>query len=488
LWFLERTFVNTSTLATTTCHRLKSGRFYAWEGVGCCEGTCIHVWHYAQAVARIFPALEQDTRARVDLGLSFAAETGMIHYRGPGTGPAIDGQAGTILRIYREHRMSGDNLFLRDNWAKIRKAVEYILDHDANKDGLTDGRQPNTLDAAWFGDIAWIAGLSLAAVRAGEEMALETGDASFAVRCRDYFDKGKKKFEEDLFNGEYFIQKPDPERGRTRLGGYNTCHIDQILGQSWAFQVGLGRIIGKEKTLSALKALWKYNFTPDVGGYIADHKGGRPYALAGEGGLIMNTNPQGEEKPYGDKPAGPVGYFHECMSGFEHQVASHLMGEGLVDESLVLTRMIHDRYHAAKRNPFNEIECSDHYARAMASYGTFITACGFEHHGPKGFLRFAPRLSPDDFKAAFTAAGSWGTFRQRRSPGTMEARITVLFGTLTLKTLQLEFPGETPGRPPVCERNGEAVACHMSRAGETLTLEFQTPVVIRKSEELKVAI
>lgn len=487
-WFLERTFVNTSTLATTTCHRMKSGRFYAWEGVGCCEGTCTHVWHYAQAVARIFPALEKDTRARVDLGLSFDAGTGMIHYRGPGTGPAIDGQAGTVLRIYREHRMSGDDLFLRENWGKINKAVQYILRHDANKDGLTDGQQPNTLDADWFGNIAWIADLCLAAVRAGEEMAFETGDAIFAARCREYFDKGKKRFEEELFDGEYFIQKPDPEKGRTGLGGYNTCHIDQILGQSWAFQAGLGRIIDKEKTLSALRSLWKYNFTPDVGGYIAAHKGGRPYALAGEGGMIMNTNPRGEEKPYGEKPAGPVGYFHECMSGFEHQVASHMMGEGLVDESLIVTRMIHDRYHAAKRNPFNEIECSDHYARAMASYGTFITACGFEHHGPQGFMRFAPRLSPDDFKAAFTAAGSWGTFRQRRSPGTMEARITLLFGTLTLKTLQLEFSGETPGRPPICERDGESVACHMSRAGDTLTMEFQAPVIIRKQEELRITI
>jgi hypothetical protein len=33
----------------------------------------------------------------------------------------------------------------------------------------------------------------------------------------------------------------------------------------------------------------------------------------------------------------------------------------------------------------------------------------------------------DNFKAAFTAAGSWGTFRQRRLPGSMEARIKVEF-------------------------------------------------------------
>ena len=105
----------------------------------------------------------------------------------------------------------------------------------------------------------------------------------------------------------------------------------------------------------------------------------------------MNTNPHNEPKPYGDNVTWQLGYFHECMTGFEHQVASHMMAEGMTDEALVITRAIHDRYHAAKRNPYNEIECSDHYARAMAGYGTFITACGFEYHGPKGYLRFAPK-------------------------------------------------------------------------------------------------
>ena len=81
-WFLARTFVNTSTLATTTCHRFRSGRFYAWEGVGCCAGTCTHVWLYAQAVARLFPQLERDLRERTDFGLAFTPDTGLIKYRG----------------------------------------------------------------------------------------------------------------------------------------------------------------------------------------------------------------------------------------------------------------------------------------------------------------------------------------------------------------------------------------------------------------------
>ena len=184
--------------------------------------------------------------------------------------------------------------------------------------------------------------------------------------------------EKHLFNGEYFIHRPDAVTGRQKIGSYNTCHIDQVYGQSWAYQVGLGNILDKEMTSKALHALWKYNFTPDVGPYIKDHLGGRPYALAGEGGMIMNSNPKNEARPYGDEVTWQMGYFHECMSGFEHQVAAHMMAEGMVEESLILTRMIHDRYHASKRNPFNEIECSDHYARAMASYGTFLMACGFE--------------------------------------------------------------------------------------------------------------
>ena len=70
--------------------------------------------------------------------------------------------------------------------------------------------------------------------------------------------------ESKLFNGEYFIQIADPKREKS-LGTYEACHIDQVHGQSWAWQVSLGRVLDRKKTLSALRALWKYNFAPDVG-------------------------------------------------------------------------------------------------------------------------------------------------------------------------------------------------------------------------------
>jgi hypothetical protein len=295
----------------------------------------------------------------------------------------------------------------------------------------------NTLDAVWDGEIAWLVGLCIAAVKAGAAMAAEIGDVEFANVCKRYVEKGTRNMEEQLFNGEYFIHKPDAVKGREKLGSYNTSHIDQVYGQSWAHQVALGRIVSLSKSQSALKALWKYNFTPDVGPYIKDHLGGRPYAMAGDGGMIMNTNPKNEEKPYGEKVTWQLGYFHECMSGFEHQVAAHMMAEGMVEEALVLTRVIHDRYHAAKRNPFNEIECSDHYARAMASHGTFLTACGFEYHGPLGRLSFDPKLGADQFHAPFVTAEGWGKFSQARTETSMQASVKLNHGKLVLHKLGL---------------------------------------------------
>ncbi len=485
-WFIERTFLNIAVLATTTAHRFESGRFYAWEGVGCCEGTCTHVWQYAQAMGRIFPGIEKDTRERIDLGLSLQPD-GMIWYRGEVVkGPAIDGQAGTILRIYREHQMSKDDTFLKNNWEKIKKAIEYVIRQDKNFDGMEDTPIENTLDAVWDGSIAWLVGLCIAAVKAGEYMAQEMKDDAFEKTCADYVRKGTKNMEDQLFNGEYFIHLPDPTKGREKLGSYNTCHIDQVFGQSWAHQVGLGRIIDKNKTISALKALWKYNFTPDVGPYIKDRKGGRPYALPGEGGLVMNTNPKNELKPYGENVTWQLGYFHECMTGFEHQVASHMMAEGMVEESLIITKMIHDRYHAAKRNPFNEIECSDHYARSMASYGTFITACGFEYHGPKQYLGFAPKINDTKFKAPFTTANGWGSYEQTKKLNQFNAIIHVKYGTLQVKKISVE--SNTTNKNVLIELNGEKIIgkCYLNH--HQTIIELSQSIEIKANQQLSITI
>ena len=485
-WLLERTLMNIGTIATANTYRFQTGRFWGWEGINSCEGTCTHVWQYAQALARIFPSLERDTRERVDLGIALQPDGGIL-FRGENEKrPAIDGQAGTLLRCYREHQMSADNSFLQNNWPKIKMAVSFMLAQDKNGDGLTDTPMENTLDAIWEGEIAWIAGLCIAAAKAGAQMAAEMHDDDFEKICNDYVLTGNINMADKLFNGEYFIHRPDAKQGRKKLGSYNTCHIDQVYGQSWAFQVGLGRLWDKEKTLSALRSLWKYNFTTDAGPYIKTHTGGRPYALEGDAGMIMNTNPHNEAKPYGENVTWQLGYFHECMSGFEHQVAAHLMAEGMTDEALVLTRAIHDRYNAAKRNPYNEIECSDHYARAMASYGTFITACGYEYHGPRGYIRFNPALTPGNFKAAFTAAEGWGTYSQQQKENLFAASLIVKYGRLIVNEISFAPKHSKHFTKATAKINAELIACAIRQTGKDVSLIFSHPVIINHNQSLSV--
>jgi non-lysosomal glucosylceramidase len=488
-WLLERTIANVSTLATTTSHRFSSGRFYGWEGVGSCPGNCTHVYQYAQAMGRLFPALERDQRERIDLGIAFH-DDGHIGFRAEENQlPAIDGQSGRVLGIYREHQMSAYKAFLTRNWDKTKMAVQFIINQDKDGDGMLDTPIENTLDAKWPGEIAWLVGLCLAAVKAGQLMAEEMNDTQFAAICKAFVAKGKANMESQLFNGEYFIHKPDAKLGKTVLGSYNTCHIDQVYGQSWAFQVGIKeRIIDKEKTMSALRALWKYNFTTDVGPYILTHKGGRGYALPGEGGIIMNTNPSNDPQPYGVKDAWQLGYFNECMSGFEHQLASHYMAEGMTDEALIATRAIHDRYHAFKRNPFNEVECSDHYARAMASYNTFITTCGFEYHGPKGYLRFSPKINKANFKVAFTSAKGWGTYSQVIEKDIQIHQIELKYGSLELQKLSFDkLTNKTKNRISVTIDNQPILVGHQFDS-DSIDINFKDRLNIGTNQILAIKV
>jgi len=489
-WFLDRTFLNTSILATSTCYWFGNGRFYGWEGVGCCPGTCGHVWQYAHAVARLFPQFERSLREMVDLALAMDPKTGAIRFRGEFDDfPAADGQAGVVLRAYREHQMSADDAFLRRNWPGIKKALEYLIREDANDDGILEGKQHNTLDTDWYGPVAWLSSLYLAALRAGEEMSIEVGDAAFAELARAIFERGTKRIVELCWNGEYFVHKPDPKQPDAMKSG-NGCEIDQVMGQSWAFQVGLGRVIDEEHARGALRAIWRYNFTPDVGPWRSVYKLGRWYAMPGEGGVLMCTWPKGDKADaQGKAPDWAFGYFNECMNGFEYQVAGHMMWEGMVQEGLAITRAVHDRYHASKRNPWNEVECGDHYARSMASYGVFLAICGYEYHGPKGRLAFAPRVSPGDFRAAFTTAQGWGTFQQNRGEDQQVDTVLVSYGSLRLNEVIVQAAEPLAGGKVVALVNGAAAAAAVSQSAPgRVEVRFSSPVVLRAGDSLVIRI
>jgi len=492
-WLLDRAMANTSTLATNTCFLFENGRFYGWEGVACCPGTCTHVWHYAQAPGRLFPEIERRTREMVDFDLGLY-DNGAIAHRtyAPGNKAhhADDGQCGRILGVLREHQMSADDAFLRNLWPKVKLAVEFMISRDPNQDGILDGPQPNTLDAAWFGEISFTSSLYLAALRAGAEMAREMDNDEFARKCDQIADAGSRQILE-LFNGEYFIQKEDP-RHAGAIGVGPGCYIDQVFGQTWAHWVGLGRLFDREKQLSALRSLWKYNFVPDVGPFREQFPRGRWYAKAGDAGLIMCSWPKEPVDP-DKKKHWQYMYFNECMTGFEWQAAAHMVYEGadepdLLEYGLAISRAIHDRYDASLRNPYNEIECSDHYARAMASYGVFQAICGFTCHGPHGEVEFAPRLTPERFKAPWVGPEGWGSFSQRVEGGRLIAEIDARHGSLGLKTLTLGLPkGVEASSVETCVDDKQTPA-KLQRDGQRVTVDWPEKLRVRPGQQLKVTL
>jgi hypothetical protein len=282
-----------------------------------------------------------------------------------------------------------------------------------------------------------------------------------------------------LFNGEYYQNRVDPAHLDSVNSG-SGCQIDQVMGQSWAFQIGLPRVFPKKETQQALQALWKYNLCPDVGPYREANRPGRWYAMPGEAGLLMCSFPRtdwsyAQAKGVGKKEWSAM-YFNECMNGFEHQVAGHMIWEAnddLVTKGLAIERSIHDRYGAAKRNPYNEIECGDHYGRSMASYGVFLAACGFTYDGPKGHIGFAQ---------------GWGSYSQKIGTHGMTAELSVKWGALDLRKVTLQPKSGTMLTKVKATLGGSAIPVSSTVTNRSIEVSFPEGIHLVPDNDLQITL
>ncbi|WP_372847394.1 GH116 family glycosyl hydrolase, partial [Pontiella sp.] len=493
-WFLERTFLTLDCVQTQMGQRLAEKgnvpeHYNFEEGVKCCPGNCTHVWHYAQGLARIFPQIERENRDKVEFGLGFDPKTGVMRHRytDPRFGDAIDGNCGTILRVLRESQMTPDYTFLERIWDRVQCAMDHVIQKwDADEDGLLEGSQHNTLDEPWFGQVHWLINLYHAALKASAVMARQMNRPAVAARYETIVAKGVPGMVDLLWNEQfgYFIHKPGPGEDQ-KHGSTNGCHIDQLLGDSWLWNVGIDPVLPKDKVHTALESLWTYNFTPNVGDFRKAMTDGRWYAAEGNAGLIMCSFPNGKIEPKSGKKSY-AGYLNECMSGFEWQVAAHMIWEGMIEQGLSIGKAIYDRYLPQDRNPYNEIECSDHYARAMASYGAFLAMCGYRYDGPEGKLAFGPRMQQEDFRAGFTAAEGWGCFGQNVANGKQSASIDLRYGQLALKEFALDQVDGTSADRALATVDGQSVEADFRHAAGRYVLRFPQGLVIKAGQRLEI--
>ena len=159
----------------------------------------------------------------------------------------------------------------------------------------------------------------------------------------------------------------------------------------------------------------------------------RIYCLNDEGGLVICAWPEGTYKPL-----IPAPYSQETMNGFEYAAATHMIMVGLVDEGLECVQAIRDRYDGAKRNPWNEFECGNNYARSMASYALLNAYSGFGFDMSKGFIGFNPAEGGTGlFRCFWSLDQGWGTV-ELDADG---CRLRVLYGELRLRRLQAPIFG-----------------------------------------------
>ena len=450
---------NLSVLKSPTVLRLEDGTFYGWEGVhegaGSCEGTCQHVWNYAYAMCYLFPELERSIRnaeftystapdGRMGFRLQLPLGREMTDYR-----PCVDGQMGAVIKCYREWKISGDKGWLKDNWDNIKKVLEYAWSEsnydrwDYDKDGVLEGRQHHTLDKELFGPSSWLQGMYLAALKAAGEMAEFLGDISKAQECLEIYEKGRKWTKENLFNGEYFIHKTDisdksiteaydasdiywnDETKEIKYQVSEGSSIDQLLGQWHADLVGLGDIFDVKQMDTALSAMMKYNFKESMRHFANTW---RIFSVNDEAGSVICVYPHGAQKP-----KIPIPYCEETMTGFEYSFAGLLLSRGKIEEGIKVIKAVRDRFDGEKRNPWNEFECGNNYARSMASFAFIPLLSGFDYHMPKGHIGFNPYK--EEYKTLWSLDSAWGRFET----GGSRATLNIIEGELTLKSFGLKI-------------------------------------------------
>jgi uncharacterized protein (DUF608 family) len=477
-------------IRTTTGLWLEGGKYFGFEGCGdqggCCPLNCAHVWNYAQSLAFLFPSLERTMR-ETDFLTNVKPDGAMVFRTSLPIGsgvlwgfkPAADGQMGRIISLYRDWQISGDKTWLRMLWPQAKKALDYAwTSWDADRDGLMEGEQHNTYDIEFYGPNSMMGAFYLGALKAGALMAAAVEDWASARKYLAVYEKGRAAYDRDLWNGEFYVQKYAQVMEKKYQYGEG-CLSDMLLGQWLGMVSGLGRYLPAERLQSSLRSIYKYNFLNDFRNFSNVQ---RTYALNDEKGLLLCSWPRGGRPPL------PFPYSDEVWTGIEYQVASHLIYEGLLEEGLSVVKAVRDRYDGFRRNPWDEVECGHHYARAMSSWGVLTALSGLSYSAPAMAMGFDPKMNADDFRTVWTAGSGWGAYSQKAEAGkALVLGLEAGAGTLDLKELSFVLPPSLAGKKVRLVNgtpSGAAMKPAFRQTGNVVRIQWIKPIRIEPGKPL----
>jgi len=132
------------------------------------------------------------------------------------------------------------------------------------------------------------------------------------------------------------------------------------------------------------------------------------------------------------------------------------------------------------------VECGDHYARALASWGVYLALAGFAGHGPRRHIAFAPRITPGAFRAAFTSSEGWGTYEQEQTSNGEHYRVTLRWGQLPLKSMAIALPEDATAGQARVTLSGRRVGVASQVNGGTLQIAFDDEITLLPGDTLSI--
>jgi len=178
-----------------------------------------------------------------------------------------------ILQIYRDYMATEDMKFLNDMWPVVKETIGYAKQFDLDGDGVLDNENfPDQTYDTWAasGCSAYSGGLWLACLTAAIAIAEKMEDTECVKEYSELLERGKKSYEEKLWNGEYY------NYDSSSSAHHDSIMADQLAGQWYAKACGLKPIVAEPNAYLALKTIYQKNVLGFKNGTLGAINGMKP--------------------------------------------------------------------------------------------------------------------------------------------------------------------------------------------------------------------
>ena len=496
-----------SLIRSPTTFWTEDGNFFGFEGSlgastsmwngdfgGSCPLNCTHVWNYEMALSRLFPrpgaadAGRPSSRwcrrrkatsrtARSSRSTSVSSGTNRSAARSQ---PALDGMLGAVLKTYREvapgrrPRLAARPLGKRPPADRVHPRQRGTTTATACSKASRATPTTSTSSARTSSSAA----LWLAALRAGEELARLVGEPAYAADAAGALRRWQRPLRRAALERRVLHPAPGRAARRSRTSSATAASPISSSASGGRTCSDLGYILPRgARARPPCDSIVRYNTREGFGDF--EH-GFRVYADRDDSGLLICTWPQGRP-PGGARPLLRRGLDRDRVPG---RRPLHHRGAGRRGDARSCATCA-PATTGERRNPYNEIECGDHYARAMAGWSVLEAISGLRYDATRHEFILSRASGRSGSRLPLIAATGWGAIAQDEGAEGLRLEIRADHGTILLRRLIVD---EHDGGPVAVDLDGRPLASASEHADRRQSIRFSPDLRLSAGQRLTVRI